>query len=198
MADSTSRTQITVAIIGLIGVLAAAVIANSGQIFAKHDAKSGGSQDATKTISPTPSKKNPSPHGAQGLNSLGDGPEGVMILDALPSSGARLKQGQPTQFTVTVRYRLTSLEKATLSIGLVQYPHTSGCDGQGDIPAAGQAAAFRGEHTVTIPIQWTVGVSKTVTRNGSIGYTVSFWSNIESRQLFRSFDAIPGYCYPFD
>lgn len=124
MADSNTRTQITVAVIGLIGVLAAAVIANWDKIFKKQDAQSGSSQQSGTATAPN--KKSPPPEGGPGSNTLGDGPEGVMILEASPPSGTHLKQGQPLQFTVIVRYRLTSLEKATLSVGLVEYPNASG------------------------------------------------------------------------
>ena len=191
MADSTSRTQITVAVIGLLGVLTASVIGNWDKIF--------GPKDPPRIGVPAPIQHPKSPPVAvQGLNSLGEGPDGVMILKASPPSGTQLKQGEVVQFSVTVRYRLTSLEKATLSLGVVEYPHASACGGEGNIPVAGQAPMVRGENIVEIPIQWNVGVSKSVVTDGSIGYTASFWSDIQSRQLFRSFGAIPGYCYQFN
>ena len=136
------------------------------------DTAKNASQDPVKTGSLSTSGQ-ASSIGPKKENTLGDGPEGVMILDATPPNGSHLKQGEPTQFTVTVRYRLTSLDKATLSIGLVEFDAT-GCSGNGHIPAEGHTPAFRGENTVTIPIQWTVGVSKTVSTKGSIGYTASF------------------------
>src|SRR5262249_9613202 len=119
MANSDSRTQITVAVIGLFGVLATAVIANWGQIFPKHDAKPDSSQNTAsdRTSSSNDGKSSKSTDGKPSTsmeeNTLGDGPEGVMILSATPPNGSHLKQGQPTEFKVMARYRLTSLDKAT-------------------------------------------------------------------------------------
>lgn len=191
MVDSGSRTQIIVATIGVFGVLAASVIGNWDKIF--------GPKDPPHIGVPAPAQhpKDPSQSG-QEVNSLGDGPDGVMILKASPPSGSHLKQGELVQFSIAVRYRLTSLEKATLSIGLAEYPHASACGGPGNTPVAGQAPISRGENTVEIPIEWNVGVSKGVVTDGSVGYTASFWSDIQSRQLFRSFGTIPGYCYQFN
>jgi hypothetical protein len=206
MADSSSRTQITVAIIGLLGVLAAALISNWDRIAGTHG-KDAASQAHTEATSPTPRAVNPSPQASPTprpanpspqATSLGDGPEGFMIEEASPPSGAHLKQGQPTQFTVKVRYRLTTLENATLSVGIAEYPYASGCDKSGNIPASVEVAASRGEHTVTIPIQWTVGVGKQIIKSGSIGYEASFYSDLKSFQMLRSFGTIPGYCYSFD
>ena len=196
MPDSNARTQITVAIIGLIGVVATAVIANWDK-FKKPDPNRSNS---ARESNMTPGMKKPSdpPSANPKPNAFGNEPDAVEILDATQQTGAHLLKGQETQFTVTVHYRLTSLKQATLSVGLVEYPEVKGCQGQGNIPVSGQAPATRGEHTVSIPITWKVGVSKTVVTNGSIGYTASFWSDIQSRQLFRSFGSLPGYCYSFE
>jgi hypothetical protein len=190
MADSDSRTQITVAMIGVVGVLLAALIGNWDKIF--------GPKDPPRAATPAQIQHpKPPPGVVQGPGTLGNDPDGVVILKASPPSGSTLKQGDLVQFTVLVRYRLTSLEKATLSVGLVEYPHATTCGASGNIPASGNVPIFRGENTVEVPIEWKVGVSKSVVTDGSIGYTASFWSDFQSRQLFRSFTAMPGYCYQF-
>jgi hypothetical protein len=205
MANVSDRTQITVAIIGLIGVLAAALIANWERISPTHSVQSQSSQEQKKEdklIKKTPEQPpQQQPEQAPGQQpqvqkTFGDDPDGVFILNASPPNGATLTVGQPITFTVTVRYKLTSLERATLVINLAEYPKSKTCTGSGHIPASGKVVAIRGERTITIPIQWEVGLSKSVTTDGSVGYGATFWSDISSGQMFRSFPLLD-YCYSF-
>src|ERR1051325_5470310 len=139
MPDSNSGTQITVAVIGLLGVVATAVIANWDKFKRPSPNRSGAAQESN--VSPSPGKKKPvdSPpvnHNPKPASTLSNDSDAVMILEAAPPSGSHVQPGQVTHFTVTARYRLTTLEQATLSIGLVEYPEVSGCQGQGNIPVA--------------------------------------------------------------
>jgi len=196
MADVSDRTQIKVAIIGLIGVLAAALIANWDRIFPTHSIPSQTPQAAQKKEEPTkePIKEIPQ-QPPQVQKTFGDDPDGVFILNASPPNGATLTVGQPTTFTVTVRYKLTSLERATLIIGLIVYPESKTCTGSGHTPATGKVVAIRGERTVTIPIEWEVGLSKSVTTAGSVGYDAILWEQISPpAKMFRAFP-VPDYCY---
>ena len=203
MADSSSRTQITVAVIGLVGVLAAALIANRAQI--QNTSGSSGSQHQVATVDSPPHAAvadspraavarvdPPSPEQPRQLDTMVDD---VRILKASPPSGSRLQQGQPADFDVLVEYNLTTMDTATLYVGLVQYRHAKGCVGRGDIPVAEKTAITRGMHTAKIPIRWNIGVSKDVTTDGSIGYEAMIL-NGEGVHT-GSFPNLAGYCYSF-
>ena len=214
MAASDSRTQIIIACISVAGVIAAAVIANrpkppdpqpapAPSVTAQDSASPPAIQPVsqpqqTQTIQPVPTvQPQPVPTQQPTQPQLGSDPDTAVVLSATPASGTLLRAGQLTNFNVTVSYRLTSLQNATLSVEVIQYDRASSCAGDGEIPVAQQVPMTAGEHTVTVAIPYKVGVSKQVTATGSIGYGASIWSNIAQRQLFKSLGSLPGYCYPF-
>lgn len=197
MADSSSRTQIAVAFIGVMGVVAAAVFSNWDKIFPPAPPQN----QVAKTPAPkpdTPALEPKTPDRVPATETLGDAPDAVMFVSASPPPGTHLRQGQIMQFTVKVRYRLTTIEKATLTVTVGHHRNSSDCTGIANTPVVGQADIVRGEDVVTVIIPWTVGLSKDVAKTGSVDLGAMFWSDIQARQMFRNFGPRPGYCYPLD
>ena len=60
-----------------------------------------------------------------------------------------------------------------------------------------QGLRQEGDHTVTIAIPYIVGVGKGTVAKGSIRYGATIWSDLATRQLFKTFE-LPDYCYAFD
>jgi hypothetical protein len=206
MPDSTSRTQIVIAVIGLVGVLTAALISNWDKIFVKnnpvestHSTVSPTAVPDSKPVNPT-AVPDPTTRAPVDLkqDSLGDAPDAAMILSASPSPSTRLRNGDIIQFSIRVRYRLTTLENGTLTVTVEEFPNSNDCSGRGNTPVTGRAAIVRGEDIVTVSIPWTVRLSKSVTNTGSVGLGLVFWSDIHTGKLFRSFGPRPGYCYQLE
>jgi hypothetical protein len=214
MAESNSRTQIVIACISLVGVLAAAVIANWGKISGSDKASNA---SPPKTVTETPAQRPSEGAGRGGFprrvtpqlqqpartvvgnnGDSRDSADSVVVVSAVPSLGTVLKQGQLTDFNVTIRYRLTTpLPKPSLQVQLHQYDRSLACAGPNHIPAAQHVPMVQGDHTVTIAIPYIVGVSKGTVAKGSIRYGATIWSDLATRQLFKTFE-LPDYCYAFD
>ncbi len=217
MAASDSRTQIVTACISLVGVLAAAVIANWGRI--------SGSDTAAKAPTPTtvtegaprppevagravfPRRAGPgglapgqSTQAVAGENQGANvgGADTVEIVSALPALGTVLKHGQLADFNVTIRYRLTTpLPNPALQVQLHQYDRSLACAGPNHIPEAEHVPMLPGDHTVRVALPYMVGMGKGDVPKGSIRFGAIIWSDLASRQLFKTFE-LPGYCYAFD
>jgi hypothetical protein len=214
MAESNSRTQIVIACISLVGVLAAAVIANWGKISGSDSASNASPpKTVTEAAAQRPSEgagrggfpRRVAPQLQQPARAVvgnngdsRDSADSVVVVSAVPPLGTVLKQGQLTDFNVTIRYRLTTpLPKPSLQVQLHQYDRSLACAGPNHIPAAQHVPMVQGDHTVTVAIPYIVGVSKGTVAKGSIRYGATIWSDLATRQLFKTFE-LPDYCYAFD
>jgi hypothetical protein len=214
MAASDSRTQIVTACISVVGVLAAAVIANWGKI--------SGSDSASKAPTPTtvtegaprppevagravfPRRVGPGGPGSAAQSAqavVGEnegGADTVEVLSAVPAVGTVLKHGQLADFNVTIHYRLTTpLPNPALQVQLHQYDRSLACAGPNHIPEAEHVPMLPGDHTVRVALPYMVGMGKGDVPKGSIRFGAIIWSDLASRQLFKTFE-LPGYCYAFD
>jgi hypothetical protein len=203
MAESDSRTQIVIACISLVGVLAAAVIANWSRISGGNASPPATTAEGAVQPQPEPagrgiSPRRVAPHPDQvvvGANA--DGPDSVVVLSAVPPLGSVLKQGQLTDFNIMVHYRLTtSLPNPALQIQLHQYDRSLDCTGPNHIPEAEHVVMLPGDHTIKVALPYVVGMGKGNVPKGSIRLGAAIWSDLPSRQLFRTFE-LSGYCYPF-
>ena len=199
MAQSDSRTQIVVACISLVGVLAAAVIANWSRI------SSSNTTAPPATVSqPAPARGGlprrvaPQPVVSGDNAASADSADSVEIVDAVPPIGTVLKQGQLADFNVTIHYRLTTaLPNPALQVQLHQYDHSLACAGPNHIPEAEHVPMLQGDHTVRVSLPYVVGMGKGIVPKGSIRFGAIIWSDLASRQLFKTFE-LEGYCYAFD
>ena len=209
MAQSDSRTQIVIACISLVGVLAAAIIANWSRISgASGNTMSTAPSSASAVQQPpevagrggvprrvAPQLKEPA-QAVVGDN--GDSPDSVIILSALPPPGTVLKYGRLTDFNITIRYRLTaSLPNPALQIQLHQYDRSLDCTGPNHIPEAEHVPMLQGDHNVRVTLPYMVGMGKGNVPKGSIRFGAAIWGDLANRQLFKTFE-LPGYCYAFD
>jgi hypothetical protein len=205
MAQSDSRTQIVIACISLVGVLAAAMIANWGKI-------SGSSMPSA----PSPASAVQQPPEAAGRGGFprrgagqqrqlaqavvgdgGDSADSVDVVSAVPARGSVLKQGQLTDFNITIHYRLTtSLPNPALQIQLHQYDRSLVCAGPNHIPEAEHVPMLQGDHTVRVALPYMVGMGKGNVAKGSIRFGATIWGDLASRQLFKTFE-LSDYCYAF-
>jgi hypothetical protein len=210
MAQSDSRTQIVIACISLVGVIAAAIIAN----WPKISGSDGASNVPPKTVTETVPQQPPevAEHGGfprRGAPQLRqpeqavvgdnrDSPDSVVILSAVPARGTVLKHGQLTDFNITIHYRLTtSLPNPALQVQLHQYDRSLDCTGPNHIPEAEHVPMLQGDHDVRVALPYVVGTGKGNVAKGSIRFGATIWSDLASRQLFKTFE-LPRYCYAFD
>jgi len=211
MAQSDSRTQIVIACISLVGVVAAAIIANWGKISGSD---SGSNASPPKTVTESVPQRPPEvaergavprrvapqlqrPEEAV-LGDNRDSPDSVVILNAVPPRGTVLKHGQLTDFNITIHYRLTtSLPNPALQVQLHQYDRQLDCTGPNHIPEAEHVPMLQGDHNVTVTLPYVVGMGKGNVAKGSIRFGATIWSDLASRELFKTFE-LPRYCYPFD
>lgn len=192
MAQSDSRTQIVIACISLVGVIAAAIIANWGKISGS---ESGANPPPPKIVKEGAVQRPPEV-AERGDNK--DSPDSVVILNAVPPRGTVLKHGQLTDFNITIHYRLTtSLPNPALQVQLHQYDRSLDCTGPNHIPEAEHVPMLEGDHNVTVALPYVVGMGKGNVAKGSIRFGATIWSDLASRQLFKTFE-LPRYCYPFD
>ena len=211
MAESDSRTQIVIACISLVGVLAAAIIANWSRISGSNSASG---QPPPQTVAEGAVQRPADGAGRGGIprrvapqlqqpaqavvGDSGEGQDSVVVVSAVPALGTVLKHGQLTDFNITIHYRLTtSLPNPALQIQLHQYDQSLACAGPNHIPAAEHIPMLQGDHTVTVAIPYFVGMGKGIVTKGSIRYGAAIWSDLASRQLFKTFE-LPRYCYAFD
>lgn len=195
MAQSDSRTQIIVACISLVGVLAAAVIANWSKISSSSPAATPASAtEPAPARGGLPRRVAPQPV-ASGDNAGGD--DFVEVVSAIPPQGTVLKYGQLTEFNVTIHYRLTtSLPNAALQIQLHQYDRSQACAGPNHIPEAEHVPMLQGDHTIRVALPYMVGMGKGDVPKGSIRFGATIWSDLATRQMFKTFE-LEGYCYAF-
>jgi len=202
MAQSDSRTQIVVACISLVGVLAAAVIANWSRISGSNNGSTASPPTAVTEAAGRGAfpRRNAPPlqQPAQAVvGDTGDGSDSVVVVSAVPPLGTVLKQGQLTDFNVMIHYRLTtSLPNPALQVQLHQYDRSLACTGPNHIPEAEHVPMLQGDHTVRVAIPYVVGTGKGNVPKGSIRFGATIWSDLASRQLFKTFE-LEGYCYAF-
>ena len=206
MAQSDSRTQIVVACISLVGVLAAAIIANWSKISGSSTMSSAPSPASAVQQPPEVAGRGGFPRRAPLLKQpaqavVGDNsdtPDSVVVLSAVPPPGTVLKHGQLTDFNITIRYRLTtSLPNPALQVQLHQYDRSLNCTGPNHIPEAEHVPMLPGDHNIRLTLPYMVGMGKGDVPKGSIRFGATIWSDLASRQLFKTFE-LQGYCYAFD
>lgn len=154
MADSqNARVQILIAVIGLIGVITAAVIGNWDRIAGNKVASSSSTSNQIRSDINARHKDN-------GTGAKGQAEGDVMqIVSAVPPSGTPvpLPRGAEIDFQVRVEYRLVSLERASLIVNAVEFPSAAGgCNGTGRIISDDQArvSITRGNDIVVVSVPW--------------------------------------------
>ena len=189
-----SKTQIVIAVIGLAGVLGAAVISKYGLPT---------SLTATSSVSNTPSPGStpgqPKPDGkGQGNHEPlpADG-DVVKVRSVTPPTGTALHAAQSVDFKIDLTYRLQSLDNAALSIDLDQHDNSSNCSGEAHIHASQRVAITRGEHQITVVIPYRADAGKGAASSGSITLGTKIWSDFDNRQLLKN-QPFTEYCWTFN
>lgn len=202
MAESDSRTQIVIACISLAGVISAAIIANWSRISGANAPPATVAEGAVQRPPEVAGRgvvpRRVAPQPAQGVvGDNADGPDSVAVVSAVPPLGSVLKQGQLTDFNITIHYRLTtSLPNPALQVQLHQYDRSLDCTGPNHVPEAEHVPMLQGDHDVRVALPYVVGMSKGNVPKGSIRFGAIIWSDLASRQLFKTIE-LPGYCYAF-
>ncbi len=185
-----SRTQIVIALIGLVGILGAAVISRYGlpsSITGTKSSTSGASNGTganTSTGSNTPRPPD-------------NDPDSVRILSVNPPPGTLLKIGQRADFDVYLTYRLQSLDNGALSIQIVQFDNSPSCAGASHIPAAQHVSIARGEQKTLVKVSYPVGGDKEIVKSGSVSITATLWKDFNTHQVLKHME-FHNYCWTFN
>jgi len=179
-----SRTQIVIALIGLAGVLGAAVISKYGlpTSLAGRSSASG-----TKTTSGL----------ERGTHEQSADSDLVNIRNVNPPGGTVLQAGKAIDFKIDLSYRLQSLDNAALSIDLDQHDNSTNCTGETHIHASQHVPITRGEHQITVAVPYRFDAGKPAVNSGSISVGAKIWSDFDNRQLLKSLP-FTGYCWTFN
>lgn len=122
MAETGSRTAVVVAMIGLIGTIAAAIIVNMGKSVP---------QSQTNSTPTSPTTRSPATSGASPpiQPTSQSGPSSVRVVSVSPPSSTALTDGSGN-LTIEIRYQVSTENGAILMVGNAMYAgNGSGCTG---------------------------------------------------------------------
>jgi hypothetical protein len=119
----------------------------------------------------------------------------VEVLSVQPSSGTRLTQGQPVDFTISIRYGLVSLKRAFLVFSLGQA--RGDCDAPPSFPERAREVrerkpVTRGEGSVEMVVRWSGA-----RQESQPGFVAFYPSLVPAEGRVVSFPRVQDTCWSF-
>lgn len=182
-SDGSRSVTIIVAIIGLVGVLGSAVIANWDKLFSKPPTQNA----PQKTVSGIPEgkpavKKNP----PAATNS--DEQDSVEVLAITPPTKDGLSSSRPYAVSLRLRYHLVSTDSVLLVPFLEQYGANDQCTSKTHITIASndpsQIPIKRGDGELSVVFKVEPGKKGKTAEFGNEGYVApnaSFWAGFDNQ-----------------
>jgi len=105
--------------------------------------------------------------------------DSIQLVSVKTESGQPIRRGQSVPMVVSLRYTLSSLDSAVISVSTAQFRDPQHCVGNGELVDAREIVVYRGSGVVSIPITWSGDTGEhskgRVFGRGSLSFTSMFW-----------------------